>query len=157
MRYQCVGVVDLQASRERLPVVVGLNIAPFGEYELEYGADDRRLGTQGDAKAQCTQWVEGVHGRELEGDARTVRQPLTLAIGVAALGRNFGGAFLAPVLEKPREQHRTVADLQGIRQPFEVHELQVCVGRDEIEVPVRLHRALLICTWRRTVAGPGND
>ena len=131
-----VGVGNGEPLRERLPLLVAGEVAPFDPYGVEDRAYERRFRTLGDGEAQRAQRVERMRRRHAKGDAVPRRVPVAPAVGVHALGRNFRRPLVLPVAEQAGEENRAVGDLQVRRQPVELDELQIGEGREKIEVPV---------------------
>ena len=82
----------------------------------KYRAHRRRIGIEGDREPQHTERVEGMAGRRLERNTPPCREPVTVAICLASLGRYLGRPFTLPMAKQTREQDRLHAHIQPWRQ-----------------------------------------
>src|SRR5262245_17365455 len=86
--------------------------------------------------------VERMSFRHAQRHAAPAREPRGMCIRESTLRRDLGRPELAPVLEKRCKQDRLARNREAatleLRQP---RELEVRERRDEVEIPVRVHRA----------------
>ena len=144
---QLLRVGDAEAAGERAEHGRGIDVQTVLPDAVEHRTHMGRGGAGAGEQAQRMQGVERVRRRQPERDAILLRDPDAGAVGVTALFGNFGRALGAVGLEQAGKQHRHELNgghyAAGPGDAIELPEMQVGVGRDDIEIPGCLHSRFL--------------
>jgi hypothetical protein len=109
------------------------SFSPSASAANSVGSEGSRPSAQMKSK---TRRIERMLRRKSQRDSVPPREPQNLAIGELALARDLRRTQRPGLIQEGAQQHGLATHVDAGRQRREARALQICIGRDEIEIPV---------------------